>query len=418
MTVLNLIQMLALALLALLAGGAANAREARRLAVWGSALATVVSLCSLLVNTLATAAGPNWLLPYPALVCLVTLTACSFSALGNTSPSTYGTILGLGSLSTGLTLSEAPYWFAIYWLVSALLTWREVQSADRGAGRIFALSMLAATVLLGSGCFGAKTLGALIVGLAIREACFPFHSWILSFVEKTPMGVVVAFLAPQPGVYLHLRSLGAHLPPTLHREAALLGMVTAIFAAMLATGQKRLKRTLAYLIMSQSGLVAFGLETSSKVGHLGALSAWLLVGLGIAGFAMTVEALEARRAVEIELGEAGGDFEATPILATSFLLSGLSMVGLPGTLGFISEDLLVQGSVAEFPILGLALIGVTAVNAVTVMRCLLTVFVGRKQVVKIDLQPRERWAASLTLAALFLLGLFPQVLVSWFGHMV
>ena len=56
-----------------------------------------------------------------------------------------------------------------------------------------------------------------------------------------------------------------------------------------------------------------------------------------------------------------------PALATSFLLTGMAMVGLPGSLGLIAEDLLVQGSVEEFPLLGFALIIVTALVPVILL---------------------------------------------------
>ncbi|MCB9594126.1 MAG: hypothetical protein H6719_15445 [Sandaracinaceae bacterium] len=68
-------------------------------------------------------------------------------------------------------------------------------------------------------------------GLAIREAMVPAHSWFPSFVEKAPMGLVVAFVAPQVGVYAHLRWLAAGLPPQLEDVIAALGAITVVLAA-------------------------------------------------------------------------------------------------------------------------------------------------------------------------------------------
>ena len=130
---------------------------------------------------------------------------------------------------------------------------------------------------------------------------------------------------------------------------------------------------------------------------------------------MSVEALAARRADQLELDRPGRDFESTPALATTFLLSGLAMVGLPGTLGFVSEDLLIQGSVGEFPALGYALIVVTAINAVTILRCLLSIFSGPKCEHAEDLVSREKRAVELILGSLFLLGMFPGIVAGWFG---
>jgi NADH-quinone oxidoreductase subunit M len=83
-------------------------------------------------------------------------------------------------------------------------------------------------------------------------------------------------------------------------------------------------------------------------------------------------------------------------------------VGLPLTLGFVAEDLLVQGSVQEFPALGFALIVATALNGVSVMRAFFTLFSGSsKHIGECDLTPRESGVITLVMALLLLTGLFP-----------
>ncbi|MEZ6037891.1 MAG: proton-conducting transporter membrane subunit [Planctomycetota bacterium] len=92
---------------------------------------------------------------------------------------------------------------------------------------------------------------------------------------------------------------------------------------------------------------------------------------------MTLAALEARRG-PLSLREAGGSFARTPRMAVAFLFLGFASVALPLTLGFVAEDLLVQGSVDEYPQVGFAVIVATALNGMSVMRCF-TLFSGTRR---------------------------------------
>jgi NADH-quinone oxidoreductase subunit M len=95
-------------------------------------------------------------------------------------------------------------------------------------------------------------------------------------------------------------------------------------------------------------------------------------------------------------------------MAVAFLFMGFASVGLPLTLGFVAEDLLVQGSVEELPALGLALIVATALNGVSVMRAFFTLFSGSsKHIGECDLTPRESGVLTVVMATLLLTGIFP-----------
>lgn len=401
---------------ALLLPASKDARRARTMAFLCSVFASAVSLSALAVFTVQ--GSSQWWHVFPALVACITLLATGLSRLANTTPRTYASILLLSAFSNAYLLLPVNWLLCLPWLGSVLLACLETRQGSVKAARVFALYLGTSTILLMMASLAPRSSSYVLLfalALLIKEACFPFHTWFPNFVESAPMGVVVAFVSPQVGVLLHLKILSGHLSQTLHWELAALAIVTALWGAVLASVQTRLKRVLAYLFISQSGLVAFGLENSTTLGRAGALTAWLLTGLGMAAFAMSIEALQARRGGDISMLEKGRDFESTPALATSFMLSGLALVGLPGTLGFISEDLLVQGSVAEFSSLAYVLIIVTAINATTIMRSLFSVFSGPKCEVAVDLNPRERGSMSVVLGILFLLGLCPQVLLQWFG---
>jgi NADH-quinone oxidoreductase subunit M len=91
-------------------------------------------------------------------------------------------------------------------------------------------------------------------------------------------------------------------------------------------------------------------------------------------------------------------------------MTGLASVGFPGTLGFVSTELLVDGAVDANLYVGLIVIAVAALNGSAVLRAYFLLFTGKRHVSSVSLSttPWER-IAVLTLAALILLGgLFPQ----------
>ncbi|HMQ23901.1 MAG TPA: proton-conducting transporter membrane subunit, partial [Planctomycetota bacterium] len=162
---------------------------------------------------------------------------------------------------------------------------------------------------------------------------------------------------------------------------------------------------------SQTALIAFGLENVSVVGRAGAILAWHVMALATSGFLMTLAAIEARRGA-LSLVAASGCFARTPRMATAFLLLGLASVSLPLTLGFAAEDLLVQGTVQSYPVLGLAVIVATALNGIQVLRCFFALFTGTHvHSGEMDLNRREFAAMTVVLGILLFGGMAPRLFV-------
>jgi len=229
--------------------------------------------------------------------------------------------------------------------------------------------------------------------------------------------LVVAFTAPQLGLFAHLAILSDSLPPDVARFVPLVGAVTAVVAAALGVVQTSARRALAYFMMSQTALISLSLDGRSQVGHAGSLLDWQVLALATTGFAMTMSALEARRG-KLSLATHSGYFSRTPRMAAGFMLMGLASVGFPMTLGFVAEDLLAQGAIESNPAWAFALIAATALNGMAVMRAFFRLFSGRRiHTGETDLTGRESYALSLVLLALLIGGIAPSWLVSQeFGH--
>jgi len=152
-----------------------------------------------------------------------------------------------------------------------------------------------------------------------------------------------------------------------------------------------------------------GLELQTELSLTASLCLWFSVMLSMGGFGLTVRALEARFG-RLSLSDFHGLYEHSPMLAVFFLLTGLASVGFPGTLGFISTELLVDSAVEASPYVGIIVIAAGALNGIAVLRAYFLLFTGARHVstVSLGITLRER-AAVLSLSALILGGgLFPQ----------
>jgi NADH-quinone oxidoreductase subunit M len=105
-----------------------------------------------------------------------------------------------------------------------------------------------------------------------------------------------------------------------------------------------------------------------------------------------------------------------PVLAISFLALGLACTGFPGTLGFIGQELLVDGAVDVFPVMGFAVVIASALTGLAVIRMYFSLFCGRSEMLahpslRLGLRTREAWTFVALVIALLGLGLLPRPLV-------
>jgi NADH-quinone oxidoreductase subunit M len=124
--------------------------------------------------------------------------------------------------------------------------------------------------------------------------------------------------------------------------------------------------------------------------------------------------LEVRFGENLSASKHLGLAEHAPRLAVSFAILGLALVGLPGTLGFCSQDLLISGTLTTHPLIGLLLPIATTMNAVSFFRLFSRLFLGKRRTgftVMADALPRERWILAGIVLFVVLGGLFPKATV-------
>ncbi|HEY1083935.1 MAG TPA: proton-conducting transporter membrane subunit [Prosthecobacter sp.] len=265
----------------------------------------------------------------------------------------------------------------------------------------------------------AASFGLLLLAVILRKGVFPVHSWVVAAFESGPLLAASLLFNSHLGALVVARSEMVTLP---HIDLQLLdvlsiaAMATSLITSLRACVEKKPRRLLAYICLSQAGFILAGIATANAEGITGALLHWLVVTAASSGLVAIVRILEVRVSdVTDPAGNLGLAVKA-PRLATFFLLCGLALIGLPGTLGYCAEDLLFHGALENHPFLGIALPVATAFNAINLLRLFGLLFLGvlPKHVIDIpDALPRERWPLAACMLFLVFGGILPGVVISW-----
>jgi NADH-quinone oxidoreductase subunit M len=249
----------------------------------------------------------------------------------------------------------------------------------------------------------------LLAAVLIRCGVVPFHCWITDWFEHASFGIALLYVMPLSGVYAAIRLVLPIAPDWVLHGIGLMSLITAFYSASMALVQLEVRRFFAYFFLSHASLVLVGLQLHTAVALTAALSLWFAVILSLGGFGLVLRALESRFG-PLSLRRHHGLYEHSPMLAVSFLLTGLASVGFPGTFGFVGADLLVEGALGANLFVGLIVIATGALNGIAILRVYLLLFTGARHTstVSLELGLRER-IVVLTLATLILGGgVFPQ----------
>ncbi|MEP7233135.1 MAG: NADH-quinone oxidoreductase subunit L [Ginsengibacter sp.] len=217
----------------------------------------------------------------------------------------------------------------------------------------------------------------LFVGATGKSAQIPLYTWLPdAMAGPTPVSALIhAATMVTAGIYMIARSnIMYSLAPVTMNVVAIVGLATAIFAAVIALKQNDIKKVLAYSTVSQLGYMFLGLGVgayTAAVFHVmthAFFKALLFLGAGSVIHAMGGEQ---------DINKMGGLGKKMRITYITFFIACLAISGIPPFAGFFSKDEILAAAFASSPVLYIIGLGGALLTAFYMFRLLALTFAGK-----------------------------------------
>ena len=215
-----------------------------------------------------------------------------------------------------------------------------------------------------------------LAAAAAKSAQFPFQTWLPDAMEApTPISALIhAATMVNAGVYLLARFYPAfsHVPGWTN-AVIIVGVFSALLAAIMATVATDLKRVLAYSTVSQLGYMVYAVGTGGIFAsqfHL--LSHSVFKALLFLAAGAVIHSVGTR-----DMREMGGLGKKMPMVRNVFIIGSLALAGLPILNGFWSKELILESGLAGGPMWAyIAMLIGAGITAFYTFRCVWMVFYG------------------------------------------
>jgi NADH-quinone oxidoreductase subunit M len=316
--------------------------------------------------------------------------------------------------------SYAAVKFLLYNLAGGLIMLAAVIGLYVVAGS-FSLSEIAEARASGSLDMATTTERLLFLGFffafAIKAPLWPLHTWLPNAMGEAtaPVAVLITAVVDKVGTFAMLRFC-LQLFPEASKWATpviiVLALVSIVYGALLAVGQRDIKRLIAYASVSHFGFIVLGIFAMTSQGQSGATLYMVNHGLSTAALMLVAGFLISRRGSRL-IADYGGVQKVAPVLAGTFLIGGLATLSLPGLAPFVSEFLVLVGTFAVYPVAGIiATLGIVLAALYTLVLYQRTMTGPVRTEVRTmpDLRVRELAVVAPLIALLLFLGVFPKPL--------
>jgi multicomponent Na+:H+ antiporter subunit D len=212
--------------------------------------------------------------------------------------------------------------------------------------------------------------GFITVGLALKAGLFPLHAWLPNSYTYAPH-IATAFLAAcstKIALYVLLRfDFVVFQPNLIGHDLQFAGffMPLALVAILIASGvalfETHLKRLLAYSSIAQLGYIWLGASFVTTAGLTASVLHMFNHALAKGSLFLAVACLGLRFA-SLNLHDLKGAARSMPWTMGAFVVAGMSLVGVPGTAGFISKWYLITAALGEGSS-GIAIVAVILISS-------------------------------------------------------
>jgi len=316
--------------------------------------------------------------------------------------------------------SAAAVKFLIYSLFGGLLMLASiialyVMSGDQG-GHTFDLAALS-HLQMSSTTQNFLFLG-FFIAFAIKAPLWPLHTWLPDAAQSATPGTSVLLLGVLDkvgtfGMIRYCLTLFPDASKTFTPLILILSVISIVYGAFLAIGQRDLKRLIAFTSISHFGFITMGIFAMTSQGQSGATLYMFNHGFSTAALFLVGGWMISRRGSST-IADFGGLQRVTPVMAWTFFLAGMSSLALPGMSSFVSEFLVLVGTFTRYPVHAvIATFGIVLAALyilIPVQKALHgPTTLGNENLS--DLNLREKIAIAPVIAIIIALGFYPSPLL-------
>lgn len=267
-------------------------------------------------------------------------------------------------------IGDLGFILGIFWLINTFGTTSYQNLFNAQTGILSVITAKGSVVLTGISLL-------LFVGAMGKSAQIPLYTWLPdAMAGPTPVSALIhAATMVTAGIYMIARSnIIYSMAPFTMMFVAIIGLSTAIFAAVIALKQNDIKKVLAYSTVSQLGYMFLGLGVgaySAAVFHVmthAFFKALLFLGAGSVIHAMGGEQ---------DINKMGGLGKKMKITYITFFIACLAIAGIPPFSGFFSKDEILAAAFSANPLLYIIGVGGALLTAFYMFRLLALTFAGK-----------------------------------------
>jgi NADH-quinone oxidoreductase subunit M len=256
------------------------------------------------------------------------------------------------------------------------------------------------------------------IAFAIKAPLWPFHTWLPDAATAAQPGTAVLLVGvmDKVGTFGMIRYCLQLFPAASRYFTPLiivLSVVAILYGAIVAIGQRDLKRLIAYTSISHFGFIVLGIFVLTSQGQSGATLYMVNHAFATGALFLIAGFMIARRRSQ-RIADYGGVQKVAPLLAGLFLVSGLAGLSLPGLSTFVSEFLVLVGTFTRYKVAASFATAGIVLASIYILWMYQRTMTGpvRAEVADMpDLRARELWAVGPLIGLLIVFGVYPKPLL-------
>jgi NADH-quinone oxidoreductase subunit N len=268
-------------------------------------------------------------------------------------------------------------------------------------------------------------LGLLLIGMGFKISAVPFHMWAPDVYDgsPTPVSGFMATGVKAAAFAALVRVLMEAFPSAIELwqpVIAALAIASMVVGNLIALAQRSLKRMLAYSSIAHAGYMLVAVWTGTHVGAGAVLLYLLAYGLTTLASFGFLTALGRGGERDVTYDDIAGLAASRPAIAFGLSVCMLSLLGFPGTVGFIGKWYILTATVAEGQmILPVILVLASVLSAGYYLPVVMAMYMrpspSAERHAAVGLSPTAAGAIALSVAAVLLFGLWPSGLLKLAG---